>query len=247
MGSGREVILVPGNHDAPLIRAWARAQGSGLGIADAVDPNVTRALARVASWLGPPQFAFITRGVADRADLGHARPLPRPSPDPESPIGLPRGRLEHRPARPALAIEYERGRIRSHHSRDALLTRALQRPLTTLAEIAAELARAAMLPHVPRMLMHARLAPVTAAMIDAQMRHAALPALALVLARLGGRGGLGRVGHVHRLGPLISDRDHPWRPVQGGPQLLNSGSWLYDPLLVDRASVPHPTGPEARC
>jgi predicted phosphodiesterase len=244
MGSGREVILVPGNHDAPLIRAWARAQGSGLGIADAVDPNVTRALARVASWLGPSTVRVHYPGVwlTERIWATHGHYLDHHL-IPESPIGLPRGRLEHRPARPALAIEYERGRIRSHHSRDALLTRALQRPLTTLAEIAAELARAAMLPHVPRMLMHARLAPVTAAMIDAQMRHAALPALALVLARLGVEADWVVFGHVHRLGPLISDRDHPWRPVQGGPQLLNSGSWLYDPLLVDRASVPHPYWP----
>jgi UDP-2,3-diacylglucosamine pyrophosphatase LpxH len=244
MGSGREVILVPGNHDAPLIRAWARAQGAQLGIADTVDPNVTRALARVVSWLGPSRVRVHYPGVwlTERIWATHGHYLDHHL-IPQSPIGLPRGPLAHRPARAALALEYERGRIRSHHSRDALLTRALQRPLTTLAELAAELARAAMLPHVPRMLMRARLAPVTAAIIDVQMRHAALSALARVLARLGVQADWVVFGHVHRLGPLSSDRQTHWRAGDDGPRLLNSGSWLYDPLLVDRARAPHPYWP----
>ncbi len=49
-------------------------------------------------------------------------------------------------------------------------------------------------------------------------------------------------GHVHRLGPLESDRRDQWI-VDGGPKLLNSGSWLYEPALVERARPPHPYWP----
>ena len=45
---------------------------------------------------------------------------------------------------------------------------------------------------------------------------------------------------MHRLGP----RGEPdWRPVPGGPRLLNTGAWLYEPMLLDRARPPHPYWP----
>jgi UDP-2,3-diacylglucosamine pyrophosphatase LpxH len=244
LGRGREVILVPGNHDGPLVRAWARAQGHGLSIDRPVEPDTTLALARVVSWLGPARVRVHYPGVwlTERIWATHGHYLDHHL-VPESPVGLPRGRLG-RPANSfALPIDYERGRIRSHHSRDALPNRALQRPLATLAEIVGVRARATMLPHLPRLLMNARLTPVTAAMIDLQMRHASIPAFARVLARLGVDADWVVFGHVHRLGPLTSDRPGPWRVRADGPQLLNSGSWLYEPLLIDRASPPHPYWP----
>jgi UDP-2,3-diacylglucosamine pyrophosphatase LpxH len=237
MGSGREVIVVPGNHDAPLIRAWARAQGPRLSIDSVVEPHATRALAHVVSWLGPARVRVHYPGVwlGKRIWATHGHYLDHHL-VPESPIGMPRGRLQGKPRSPALPFDYERGRIRSHHSRDSLLTRALQRPLTTLS-------RAAMLRNLPHILMHARLAPLTAAMADVQMRHAAIPALARVLARLGVDADWVVFGHVHRLGPLAEDRQGHWRAGGGGPQLLNSGSWLDEPLLIERASPPHPYWP----
>lgn len=243
MGSGREVVLVPGNHDAPLIRAWVRAQGHRLSIDTVVAPDATRALARVVSWLGPAPVRVHYPGVwlGERIWATHGHYLDHHL-LPESPVGLPRGPLRRPPRSLATPLDYEHGRIRSHHGRDALLTRALQRPVTTLAEVLGDLARVAMLPRLPRMLMRARLTPLTAAMIDLQVRHATLPALARVLARLGVDANWVVFGHVHRLGPLASDRQDSWR-AGGGPRLLNSGSWLYEPLLIDRASPPHPYWP----
>ncbi len=220
LGGGREVIVVPGNHDAPLVRAWVRAQGPGLAIDGVVEPDATRALARVVSWLAPTQVRVHYPGVwlAERIWATHGHYLDHHL-VPESAIGLPRGHLQRQPSSRATALEYERGRIRSHHSRDALL------------------------PKLPRMLMRARLTPLTAAMVEVQMRHAASPALARVVARLGVEADWVVFGHVHRLGPLASDRAGHWRPGGRGPRLLNSGSWLYDPLLIDRASPPHPYWP----
>ena len=54
---------------------------------------------------------------------------------PESPVGFPRGRPRRLPAGAALPAHYEHGRIRSHHSRDALPTRLARRPLSTLGQV----------------------------------------------------------------------------------------------------------------
>jgi hypothetical protein len=88
------------------------------------------------------------------------------------------------------------------------------------------------------MLQRARLAPLTASVIDAQMRHAALGAMSRVVAQLGVDADTVVFGHVHRNGPLDGES---WPASQ--PRLLNTGSWLYEPLLVDRASPPHPYWP----
>ena len=50
-------------------------------------------------------------------------------------------------------------------------------------------------------------------------------------------------GHVHRLGPLPGDDLAEWRGPGGRPRILNTGSWLYEPLLVHRARPPHPYWP----
>jgi hypothetical protein len=157
---------------------------------------------------------------------------------PASPVGLPRGRLKHRPAPRACPYDYDRRRIRSHHRRDARLSRQLQRSLSALAATADR----ALMPRVPHLLLRARLTPVTAGLADLQARHAALPALGLALASLGIQADTVIFGHIHRRGPIEGDRAQDWSPA-GGPQLLNTGSWHYEPLLLDRARPPHPYWP----
>ena len=49
-------------------------------------------------------------------------------------------------------------------------------------------------------------------------------------------------GHVHRVGPLPEDRPGQWQTVDGA-HVFNSGSWLYESMLVDRATPPHPYWP----
>jgi UDP-2,3-diacylglucosamine pyrophosphatase LpxH len=241
LGREREVIFVPGNHDGPLVRAWVLAQGDSLRPDASVDPDASPALARIVSWLAPASVRVNYPGVwlADRIWATHGHYLDRHL-MPESAFGLLRGRPGRDPRQPALPIEYERGRRRGSRSRASLLDRALSRPLATLLESLAELVRAATLPRVPRMLMDVRMAPLTAKLIDAQMRHASIPAAARVVARLGIDADFVVFGHVHRLGPLPDNR---WPANRTGPQFLNCGSWLYEPLLVDRARTPHPYWP----
>jgi hypothetical protein len=48
---------------------------------------------------------------------------------------------------------------------------------------------------------------------------------------------------VHRVGPLPADDPALWRGQGGSPRVLNTGSWLYEPLLVHRARTAHPYWP----
>jgi hypothetical protein len=97
--------------------------------------------------------------------------------------------------------------------------------------------------------MNARMAPVTARVVDLQMRHAAIPAMARVARRLGVQADWIVFGHVHRNGPQAGEDTALWRDARSGarggtgPRLLNTGSWLYEPLLVDRVTPPHPYWP----
>jgi hypothetical protein len=126
---------------------------------------------------------------------------------------------------------------------EALLTRWLPRPLATLFDDAAELLRATTMPGIHRWFLHHRFAPVTAHLLGAQVRRAAIPALARVVHRLGVDADYVVFGHVHRRGPLADDDLARWRGPDGALRIVNSGAWTYEPLLLHRAAPPHPYWP----
>jgi hypothetical protein len=248
LGRDREIIVVPGNHDAPLIRAWAFAQGARLQPSTLVDRRASPSLDRLLSWLAPARTRVSYPGVwlGDGVWATHGHYLDRHL-LPESAFGIPRGPLRRAEAGTALPIEYERRRHRRSRGRrsaahDSFGTRLMARPVGTLLEGAAELLRTATMPHVPRLMMNGGLAPVTARLIDTQMRHASIPAMAHVVRRLGVQADWVLFGHVHRRGP-IDDEHWPAPRGAGGTRFANTGSWVFDPLLVDRAAPPHPYWP----
>jgi hypothetical protein len=112
-----------------------------------------------------------------------------------------------------------------------------------MAEDVAELIRASTMPPARRRLLRPRYARLTARVLGAQMRRASLPALSHVVGRLGVDAEWVLFGHVHRLGPLPSDVEATWRGPRGTPRILNTGSWVYEPLLVHNATPPHPYWP----
>ncbi|HEX8977579.1 MAG TPA: metallophosphoesterase [Solirubrobacteraceae bacterium] len=233
LDSDREVILVPGNHDRPLVRGWARARGSRLTPAGSVPAEATPALARVVSWLAPARVRIHYPGVwlADGLYATHGHYLDRHL-NPHAPVGLPRFSPAERRGTRATAWDYEQHRFRARRDDGR------PHPLSSGLRLAAR----AVNPALPRLLMRVGLSPLTAAAVDLQMRHAALPALRLVLERLGVEADTVIFGHVHRLGPMAGDTPRDWR-ADGGPQILNTGSWLYERLLIDRAQPPHPYWP----
>jgi hypothetical protein len=167
---------------------------------------------------------------------------------PESAIGIARGLLGRLPRDGASPIDYELGGGPSLIRLESLLTRWLPRPFAALVDDFMELARAATMPRVPRgfnprSVLHERVAPLTSRLLSVQVRRASIPALARVVHRLGVDADWVVFGHVHRLGPLAGDDPADWRGPGGSLQIVNSGSWVYEPLLVHRGAPPHPYWP----
>jgi UDP-2,3-diacylglucosamine pyrophosphatase LpxH len=240
LGPDREVIVVPGNHDLRLLRGWARAQGRALRIDSEVPADASPALAEMISWLSPARVLVHYPGawLSDRVWATHGHYLDHHL-LPVSAWGFARGLLGRPPRDEALPIDYE------HAVRPSLAraSRWWPRPLATLLDDAAELLRAATMPTIHRRILKPRLAPLTSMLLGIQMRRASVPAVARVVHRLGVDAEWVIFGHVHRLGPLADDDPREWRGPGGWPGIVNTGSWLYEPLLVHRATPPHPYWP----
>jgi hypothetical protein len=244
LGIGREVILVPGNHDRALVAGWIRRVDAALAPDSPVPVDATPELARVASWLAPGRVRVHYPGVwlAPGVWATHGHYLDRHL-LPEAAFGVTRGLFGRVPRPGAVPIDYELAGGPSLTGLEALVIKALPRPLAALAEDMAELIRASTMPLGPRRLLHPGMARLTASVLGAQMRFASLPALSRVVGRLGVDAEWVLFGHVHRLGPLPDDLQTRWRGPQGQPRLLNTGSWVYEPLLVHNATAPHPYWP----
>jgi UDP-2,3-diacylglucosamine pyrophosphatase LpxH len=243
LGPEREVIIVPGNHDFALVRSWVRPRVSELAVDSAIPVDATPGLAQLAVWLAPAQVTVRYPGVwlADRVWATHGHYLDRHL-LPESAFGIARGVLGRVPREGAAPADYELAGGVSVTRIEARLTRSLPRPLAALVEDAAELARAVTMP-LPRWFLHRRIARLTATLLGLQMRRASIPALATVTRRLRVDADWVLFGHVHRLGPLSADRLREWQGPGGRPNIANTGSWVYEPLLVHRAERPHPYWP----
>jgi UDP-2,3-diacylglucosamine pyrophosphatase LpxH len=242
LGSGREVIVVPGNHDAVLVRPWLTARRGDVAVDERIPGDATPWLARVVSWLEPAQVRVHYPGVwlSERVWATHGHYLDRHL-LPESAFGAARGLLGRLPRDGATPADYEAGP--SLTRLEAMLTRWLPRPLAAGFDDLAELLRAATMPGVQRRPLGHHIAPLTAMLLGAQMRRASMPALARVVHRLGVEAEWVIFGHVHRCGPLAVDDPARWRGPGGRPWMANSGSWVYEPLLVHGARPPHPYWP----
>ena len=158
---------------------------------------------------------------------------------PEVAYGIARGALGRLPRDGALPADYERSGGPSLTRVEALLTRWLPRPLALMSDDVAEVLRAVTMPKIPRRAVTHRFSWLNAMLLGEQMRRASMPALARVVHRLGVDADWVVFGHVHRCGPLAADDPRRWRGPAARPQIANTGSWVYEPLLLHRASAPH--------
>jgi UDP-2,3-diacylglucosamine pyrophosphatase LpxH len=244
LGSGREVIVVPGNHDAALVRPWLDAHGGPAAVDEHVPVDAGPMLELVASWLEPARTRVHYPGVwlADGVWATHGHYLDRHL-LPEAAFGIARGMLGRLPRDGATPEDYERAGGPSFTRVEGFLSRWLPRPMAAVSDDVAELLRAVTMPAVPRGLLAHRFAPLSAMLLGIQMRRASIPALARVAHRLGVDADWVIFGHVHRCGPLAGDDQRRWRGPGGSPLIANTGSWVYEPLLVHRATPPHPYWP----
>jgi hypothetical protein len=161
---------------------------------------------------------------------------------PESAFGVARGLFGRLPRDGATPRDYEHARP-SLTGLEAALMRWLPRPPAALVDDVANYLRAATMPGgSPHPVGH-HLAPVTSRVLGAQMRRASMPALARVAHRLGVEADWVVFGHVHRLGPLAADDPSFWQGPDDRLRIANTGSWIYEPLLLHGAAPPHPYWP----
>jgi hypothetical protein len=210
----------------------------------AIPLDATPALARFTDWLKPASVRVHYPGVwlSDRVWATHGHYLDRHL-LPEASYGIARGALGRLPRDGATPSDYERAGGPSLTRVEAFLSRWLPRPLAELSDDAAELLRAVTMPAVPRRLLTHRFAALNAMLLGMQVRRASIPALARVVHRLGVDADWVVFGHVHRCGPLAGDDPEYWHGPGGSPWIANSGSWVYEPLLVHHVTPPYPYWP----
>jgi hypothetical protein len=240
LGSEREVLVIPGNHDRPLVRAWLRRDPGRLSLATQVPIDATPLLSRFSQLLAPARVNVSYPGAWLRDDIyathGHyldTHLMPR------SAVGVARSPLRKPARNEATPADYERARRPSA----ARFSRWLPLPIAALLEDAAELVRASTMPRVRQHLLRPGVAPLTSRLLGFQMRRASIPALDRVIHRLGVDAEWVIFGHVHRAGPLAGDDPDDWVSQDGKTRFVNCGSWLYEPRLVHRATPPHPYWP----
>jgi UDP-2,3-diacylglucosamine pyrophosphatase LpxH len=242
MGPERPVVMVPGNHDRALARAWAVRQGAALRVDAVVPHDASRTLATLLEWLKPAEVEVRTPGVwlTPRIFAHHGHYLDRHL-LPEAAWGALRSDARRGAGAVVGPLAYERRRA-ARPPLESRLSRRLPRALATLAENTADRLRAATMPS-PRKLQPHRIAPLTRVLLTRQMQHASIPALAHAMARIGVEPEPEWLvfGHVHRLGPVASDDPALW--TVGSTRIANTGSWIYEPLLLHRGTPPHPYWP----
>ena len=243
MGSQREVVVVPGNHDIALLRPWLRTHGMAPHLDARIPADATPQMRRLTDSLAPARVRVHYPGIwlSDAVWATHGHYLDRHL-LPESAFGIARGLLGRLPRDGALPADYEQAGGPSLTRVEAFLTRWLPRPLAALADDLAEVLRAATMPG-PERILSRRAAPLTARVLGVQMRRASIPALARVVHRLGVEADWVLFGHVHRCGPLAGDSPSDWQSPAGRPRIVNTGCWVYEPLLTHRAGPPHPYWP----
>jgi hypothetical protein len=142
--------------------------------------------------------------------------------------------------------DYERGPGATFAALQLALGSTLPRGVSAAIDRAAAVARTAGMVAAPAFdaaLPAPVLAPFSAGLLGQQFRRAGLPAMATAIGRLGIDARVVVFGHLHRTGPLPGEPRGEWTPLQGGPRLLNTGSWVYEPMLLAGADPGHPYWP----
>lgn len=250
LGSGGEVVIVPGNHDHRLLRPWlerrAGTAAAPLDLETALDWREGEPLASLAEWLAPAGVRATYPGVWLRDDIyaihGHYGDRHNEVPIMErlgagvmarltrEPDGGPR-RIEDYEA--TLSPMYawidtvaETGGVRGRGggSLQVRAWHALQQPGgRTLRGVGVSAAFSGAV----AVLNRAGLGPLGADVSAPALRDGGLRGAEESLSRLGVEAPYVIFGHTHRAGPLPSDEPPQWQ-TSNGSSLVNSGSWVHD-------------------
>ncbi len=262
LGPGRQIVIVPGNHDHHLLAPWLerrarRAEPPALGLQSAVDWRAGEPLATIARRLAPAEVEVAYPGLWLRRDVyamhGHYSDRHTTVPMLERLGAGVMSRIVAEPSGgPYRAEDYEatlapiydwihavaqndgRGPGAGGHGASAQAWRALSggRPRRGLRRRAL----VAAFPALIAALNRARIGPLRADLSGPELRRASLRAVGVVLASLQIDAPHVIFGHTHRAGPLEEDDRGEWR-TSTGAALTNTGCWLHEPGFIGAA--PH--------
>jgi hypothetical protein len=250
---GKRVVLMPGNHDHPLLQQPVREQ-----FERPVRPGEPGPLGEIASWLPQTEVVLAYPGYRVRPDVwathGHYLDCHNSVPTVETMLVALAKRRSKMPAAGRLAVsEYENtlaplytlGFKVAQRARTAagtpskkaweMLARAESRP-----GLAARVLGGALVPGGVAALNRLGFGPFEPEISGPALRRAGLRALGEVVERLGIEAEHVIFGHTHRTGPL--DGDEGW-VTPGGVRLYNCGNWVYEPVFLDRSPAASPYWP----
>ncbi len=253
LGPGREVVIVPGNHDHALLTGWlgrcaAERSPEPLGLAAAVDWRDGEPLAVLAGLLGAAgatvRASYPGIWLRDDVYATHGHYLDRRTTVPafERLAAGVMARMLGRPMREIAAAEdYEAvlAPIYAWMYASAQVTRNGREPEGSDrlwqrirdARGPRRLGWDAAVAAVVAALNAARIGPVHRELSATGFRRAGLVAFGGVLESLAAVSAYAIFGHTHRAGPLPQDDLEEWRGPTGA-RLFNSGCWLHDPAFT---------------
>ena len=267
LGSERQVVIVPGNHDHHLVASWLERRARqdqlpALGLESAVDWRDGESLAAVAAALAPASVRAAYPGVWLRDDLyaTHGHYCDRHTSVPmfeRLGAGAMAKVIREPPQGPRRAEDYEATLApmyawlhaiaqaggpklgESSHGPSVRAWRALtDRGGRSLRRRGLTVGFAG----VVAVLNQAGMGPLRADLSGAELRRAGLSAFGEVLARLGTKAPRVVFGHTHRAGPLPRDERDEWLAPTGA-ELMNTGGWVHEPQFLGRAPEHSPYRP----
>ncbi len=261
--AGREVVLVPGNHDhrlaEPILDAAAVA-GSALELEQVTAPT-SRPTETIAAWLGPARLRVAYPGIWLRPDVyathGHYMDCHMGLPRIECIAAAAAMRAFGPPPTPAAPDDYERvlrpvyglsyGLAQGGLARRA--SRPSERALKAIAgrgngsrarRTALAAAVRAGIPAAVWSLNRALGAEFDADLSSASNSQSGIDAATELVARLRLEGVDVITGHTHRGGPWPEEAE--W-PLAGGGRLHNSGCWVFASAFHHPGTPPGPYWP----
>lgn len=219
--SGREVVMVAGNHDHALVAPWlARRGGLGeadpLGLEQRLEVTASPMLAALAQWVAPARLTVSYPGVWLREDVyaTHGHYL-------DCHAGMTSGeRLMIAVARRLLGPS---SGVRSVHDYESII-----------GPVYARLDAFAVLRRLAYNRTVARLGRLLTGLRGDELIRAERRAMGEAAARLELGDAYVVFGHTHRAGPYSGEDELQWRGRLGA-RLINCGCWLGDDAVSDFA------------
>jgi hypothetical protein len=271
LGSGGEVVLVPGNHDHQLVEPWLeRRRRDGppqpLGLAERPMWAHGDAVAGLAEWVAPARLTLAYPGIwlRDEVYATHGHYLDRhttvptferlaagvmgrvvgalPAPPPAGPGAGPD---DYEAAlAPIYAWSYA---LAQHAGEGSDGTQGVSvRVWRTLAgdghQPLRRRALAALFPLGIAAINRTGIGPVQTGISGEALGRAGVRAMAAVTASLQIPAAHVIFGHTHRAGPRAGDDPATWT-APSGARLLNTGTWVFEHHFLDRTPYASPYWP----